>query len=130
MFMANPASLKAHPVTTVPGSKPRALLPHCLQTGATLFHEGDACSGLFEIMSGVFRPSRLTRGVRRYVVGFGVPQGPGSQSGSGRTWGTSERHFRPKPSAGPPPRFYENQSLRHSPKSPVGATAPVENSLG
>ncbi|HEY9040133.1 MAG TPA: helix-turn-helix domain-containing protein [Roseovarius sp.] len=71
--MTSPARLKAHPVTTVPQSTPRARLPFCLSADANLFREGDACSGLFEVVSGVFRLSRLTRGGRRYVVGFGFP---------------------------------------------------------
>lgn len=73
MYMANPVRLEAHPVATVPQRKPRARLPYCLQTGASLFREGDTCSGLFEVVDGVFRLSRLTRGGRRYVVGFGFP---------------------------------------------------------
>ncbi len=73
MYIASPARLKAHPVAAVPHSKPPARLPYCLQTGANLFREGDACSGLFEVVSGVFRLSRLTRGGRRYVVSFGFP---------------------------------------------------------
>ncbi|MCK8462446.1 Crp/Fnr family transcriptional regulator [Aliiroseovarius sp. S1339] len=73
MYMTSPAKLKAHPVATVPLRQPRGRLPYCLQTGANLFREGDACSGLFEVESGVFRLSRVTRGGSRYVVGFGFP---------------------------------------------------------
>lgn len=73
MHMMSSARLKAHPVATIPPRKPRVRLPYCVQTDANLFREGDACSGLFEVVSGVFRLSRLTRGGRRYVVGFGFP---------------------------------------------------------
>lgn len=73
MYMTSPARLEAHPVTAVPQSTPRPRLPYCLQTGANLFREGDACSGLFEVVSGAFRLSRMTRGGRRYVVSFGFP---------------------------------------------------------
>ena len=73
MYMASSARLTAHPIATVPQRKPRGRLPYSLQVDANLFREGDACAGLFEVVSGVFRLSRLTRGGRRYVVGFGFP---------------------------------------------------------
>lgn len=71
MNMVHPASVKAYPVTTAFHQKPRPRLPYCVPIGANLFREGDACSGLFEVVSGVVRLSRLTRGGRRYIVGFG-----------------------------------------------------------
>lgn len=73
MFMASPARLKAHPVATFPQRTPPTRVPYSLKANANLFREGDACSGLFEVASGMFRLSRLTRGGRRYVVGFGFP---------------------------------------------------------
>ncbi len=73
MQMASPARLKAHPVATFPQVKPRVRLPYCVEQGTNLFRQGDACSGLFEVVRGVFRLSRLTRGGRSYIVGFGFP---------------------------------------------------------
>jgi CRP-like cAMP-binding protein len=48
-------------------------LPFCVHAGANLFRDGDDCSGLFEIVSGVMLLSRLTRAGRRCVIGFGFP---------------------------------------------------------
>lgn len=73
MNMMHPANGEAYPVTTSIRHKPRPRLPYCLHNGNNLFREGDTCSGLFEIVSGVVRLSRLTRGGRRYIVGFGFP---------------------------------------------------------
>ncbi|MEB8386552.1 helix-turn-helix domain-containing protein [Rhodobacteraceae bacterium KMM 6894] len=73
MNMLSPARLKAHPVSIAPSDKKRTLLPYCVQAETNLFRDGDICSGLFEVVSGVFRISRLTRGGRRYVIGFGFP---------------------------------------------------------
>lgn len=73
MQMTSPVRLKVHPVAAIPQIKPRVRLPYCVQQGTNLFREGDACSGLFEVVRGVFRLSRLTRGGRSYIVGFGFP---------------------------------------------------------
>ena len=61
MYLAHPSGLKAHTVATQAHSKPRLRLPWCVQAGANLFRDGDRCAGLFEILSGTVRLSRLTR---------------------------------------------------------------------
>ena len=48
-------------------------LPFCVHSGASLFRDGDECSGLFEIVSGVMLLSRMTLAGRRCVIGFGFP---------------------------------------------------------
>lgn len=73
MYLAHPSGLKAHTVATQAHSKPRLRLPWCVQAGANLFRDGDRCAGLFEILSGTVRLSRLTRDGRRSVIGFGFP---------------------------------------------------------
>ncbi len=73
MNILSPARLETQPATTISRKRPRTPLPYRVPAEATLFHEGDGCSGLFEVVSGMFRLSRLTRGGRRYVVGFGFP---------------------------------------------------------
>lgn len=73
MYMTSAAELNDRPIASVPRKKPNLRLPYCLLPEANLFREGDPCSGLFEVVDGIFRLSRLTRGGRRYVVGFGFP---------------------------------------------------------
>ena len=73
MYLAHPIGLKSEPVAIPSGRKGRVRLPYCVQAGTSLFRNGDACAGLFEIVTGTVRLSRLTRGGRRYVTGFGFP---------------------------------------------------------
>lgn len=73
MHMTSPARLKVDPVLVVPSAKQCARMPYSVQAEANLFRDGDTCSGLYQVVSGVFRISRLTRGGRRHVVGFGFP---------------------------------------------------------
>ena len=73
MYLVHPSEHRAHPVATPLSNKSRVRLPYCVHAGTNLFREQDKCAGLFEVASGVLRLSRLTRGGRRYVVGFGFP---------------------------------------------------------
>lgn len=73
MDMGNHARLSSYPVTPHFRTKPRPRLPYCLQAGENLFRNGDASTGLFEIADGTVRLSRITRGGRRCVIGFGFP---------------------------------------------------------
>lgn len=75
MYLAHFSGLTADPVATPdPGRQHLHLrLPYCVVAGTSLFRDRDDCTGLFEIISGTVRLSRLTRGGRRYVTGFGFP---------------------------------------------------------
>lgn len=73
MNMMSPAKLVTQPVKSISRATPRTPLPYCISAKTNLFREGDVCRGLFEVVSGMFRLSRLTRGGTCYVVGFGFP---------------------------------------------------------
>ena len=73
MYLSHPSGLNAQPVATPARNAPRARLASCVHAGTSLFRNGDVCTGLFEIISGTVRLSRVTRGGRRYVTGFGFP---------------------------------------------------------
>lgn len=73
MNMMSPARLETQPVKSISRTRPRTPLPYRVAADANLFRERDVCRGLFEVVSGMFRLSRLTRGGHLYVVGFGFP---------------------------------------------------------
>lgn len=73
MHVAHSTALRARPVAPAGRNRPPATLPYLVSAGTNLFREGDRCVGLFEVVAGVLRLSRLTRGGRRYVIGFGFP---------------------------------------------------------
>jgi len=73
MYLAHSSIRKADALATQTQITPRQRLPWCVPAGANLFRDGDPCSGLFEIVAGTVRLSRLTRDGRRTVTGFGFP---------------------------------------------------------
>ena len=70
-----------------PAKRPRATaetLPRKLLAGQHLFYESDRADTVYEVVSGVFRMSRVEQGGRRQVIAFGFPGDLIGLPGNGR----------------------------------------------
>ncbi|MDK3073491.1 helix-turn-helix domain-containing protein [Sedimentitalea sp. JM2-8] len=73
MYACHPSAYRDESIRIDESRKPFSSLPFQVMAEAHLYYAGDESPGLFEVRTGLFRLSRVTRNGRRYVVGFGYP---------------------------------------------------------